>query len=478
MFTNAKKVMIGNKEVESIVTSNGGVIYQKSSGYELSLVSNDYSISVGNSTNLTATLTNNNVPVSGETIKFYEGATEYNDPCTSDNTSQYTISYQGTSYSFTYDNNSYLFSNGSYGGSGYLNIEKSFLSLNNCSMECELSISQPTSPSECGIKIYSSDNSVNEVYAMQLCTWSSDKYVGVYENGDWEFSSNRNMWTDNTYYKLKFILNNNQLTGYIYNSNNELVYSYQFQISSSIAEKMDTFQISVANASTTNGDTFVGNVKNILITPLNNNSQVFSSIGSGVTDSNGVVTKSYTPISNGTKNILAKHTECDNSIIIQTKRILLEDNTEHTYTQTGSRYPNVIGDFQTSEIGDFDLTFKYKSSGYARFYMGSKASFTQPTANPSNGIFIGGDTSVGNFEYGYVQSASRAYQSSVTLASDTYYNIHITRVGSTVTFYSNDTLVGTVSAGYLSNVQDLCLALVYYGGGASRSIKDILLQAI
>ena len=41
MFTNAKQVMIGNKEVQSIVTSNGGVIYQKPGGYNLVLEEKD-----------------------------------------------------------------------------------------------------------------------------------------------------------------------------------------------------------------------------------------------------------------------------------------------------------------------------------------------------------------------------------------------------------------------------------------------------
>lgn len=72
MFTNAKKVMIGNKEVESIVTSNGGVLYERPipDNYAIDLVSDVNSLSSANneSATLTATLTNNNNPVSGGTV--------------------------------------------------------------------------------------------------------------------------------------------------------------------------------------------------------------------------------------------------------------------------------------------------------------------------------------------------------------------------------------------------------------------------
>ena len=69
MFTNAKTVMIGNKEVKSIVTSNGGVLYERK-GYGLSLTSDKSSLSTNESATLTATLTNNYAPVVNETIYF------------------------------------------------------------------------------------------------------------------------------------------------------------------------------------------------------------------------------------------------------------------------------------------------------------------------------------------------------------------------------------------------------------------------
>lgn len=73
MFTNATCVMIGDKEVQSIVTSDGGILYEKSGGggtYNLTLATDKSSLNVNETATLTATLTNNGVGVQGETIAF------------------------------------------------------------------------------------------------------------------------------------------------------------------------------------------------------------------------------------------------------------------------------------------------------------------------------------------------------------------------------------------------------------------------
>lgn len=72
IFDDAKTVMIGNKEVQSIITSNGGVIYEKPSGYNLTLTADKSIIQTNELCTLSATLTNNNTPMAGETIFFYD----------------------------------------------------------------------------------------------------------------------------------------------------------------------------------------------------------------------------------------------------------------------------------------------------------------------------------------------------------------------------------------------------------------------
>lgn len=71
-FDEVDSIVINNKEVQSIISSDGGVIYEKSNGYELTLTSDKSIIQTGESATLSATLTNNNVPMAGETIFFYD----------------------------------------------------------------------------------------------------------------------------------------------------------------------------------------------------------------------------------------------------------------------------------------------------------------------------------------------------------------------------------------------------------------------
>ena len=74
MFTNAKTVIIGNKEVQSIVTSNGGVLYEKSGNYALSLASDKNSLNNGETVILTATLTYDSIGVPNKEVIFYNQA--------------------------------------------------------------------------------------------------------------------------------------------------------------------------------------------------------------------------------------------------------------------------------------------------------------------------------------------------------------------------------------------------------------------
>lgn len=69
-FDDVTSIVINNKEVQSIITSDGGVIYEKPSGWELVLTGDKSVMMTGETATLTATLTNNNVPQSGKSIIF------------------------------------------------------------------------------------------------------------------------------------------------------------------------------------------------------------------------------------------------------------------------------------------------------------------------------------------------------------------------------------------------------------------------
>ena len=80
IFDNATSVVINNKEVQSIVrVSDGAVLYQKaaSHSYALGFSSATYQTDSSGDVTVSVTLTDNGVPVSGETVSFSDGSSVY-----------------------------------------------------------------------------------------------------------------------------------------------------------------------------------------------------------------------------------------------------------------------------------------------------------------------------------------------------------------------------------------------------------------
>ena len=80
IFDNATSVVIGNKEVQSIVrVSDGAVLYQKAQthSYALAFSSATYQTDSSGDVTVSVTLTDNGVPVSGESVSFSDGSSLY-----------------------------------------------------------------------------------------------------------------------------------------------------------------------------------------------------------------------------------------------------------------------------------------------------------------------------------------------------------------------------------------------------------------
>lgn len=79
IFDNATSVVIGNKEVQSIIGPNGEVFYQKaaSHSYALAFSSATYQTDSNGDVTVSVTLTDNGVPVSGETVNFSDATSVY-----------------------------------------------------------------------------------------------------------------------------------------------------------------------------------------------------------------------------------------------------------------------------------------------------------------------------------------------------------------------------------------------------------------
>ena len=98
MFSNAESIYINNKEVESIVTADGGVLYQKDSGYDLLLTCDNpiLSFNDGDACTLSGVLTFNGVVVPDETIDYnimHDGTVLDSGSLTTDDNGEINLNY-------------------------------------------------------------------------------------------------------------------------------------------------------------------------------------------------------------------------------------------------------------------------------------------------------------------------------------------------------------------------------------------------
>ena len=101
MFSNAESVYIDGKEVESIITADGGVLYQKKSGYDLLLTCDKPILSLhdNDSCTVTGVLTLNGVPVQDETVDYsimHNDTTLDSGSLMTDETGEITLDYAST----------------------------------------------------------------------------------------------------------------------------------------------------------------------------------------------------------------------------------------------------------------------------------------------------------------------------------------------------------------------------------------------
>ena len=98
MFSNAESVYIRNKEVASIVTADGGVLYQKDSGYDLLLTCDNpiLSFNDGDACTLSGVLTFNGVVVPDEPIDYnimHDGTVLDSGSLTTDDNGEINLNY-------------------------------------------------------------------------------------------------------------------------------------------------------------------------------------------------------------------------------------------------------------------------------------------------------------------------------------------------------------------------------------------------
>jgi len=309
MFTNATCVMIGDKEVQSIVTSDGGILYEKSStGCALRVSSNKSSIShsLNESATITATLTNDGVGVSGETISFKGISGKYVDNASSANLSKYDIS----SATVTYNSNAYDVQVSHPGGGITTNgvLRLPIIDFTDFTFEAKISASTVQANSYLGLRISSSTGR----YDLTLSDVSGHKYLAFKDETNTGDATSDGMWTTGSYYLLVMTLEGTTLTGTIYNSNYSQLFTYSFSLTSERVSALAYLDVVVADGNPSSGS-MAASVKDIKVTALNS-TLLTENLGTAITNNNGAATLSYVGEAAGSVTIKGEYNALNDSV--------------------------------------------------------------------------------------------------------------------------------------------------------------------
>ena len=216
LFDNATRVVIDNKEVASIVASDGGVLYESEShNYALS-ITGDTIVQSGSSITLTATLTDNGSAVSGETVSIYVDGVRRVDSITDSNGSvdytytgsgkgdvTVTATYGSLTQTYTIEDVVYYNTN-EYSSQASLNISlpsafaiefdvkptsrtnaSAFVGLGTSTTN-ELIIGQMTSAGSCGVRNRTNNSYTTQQSFTTSSTLNSDNHFKLtFDGSDW-----------------------------------------------------------------------------------------------------------------------------------------------------------------------------------------------------------------------------------------------------------------------------------------------------
>ena len=309
MFTNATCVMIGDKEVQSIVTSDGGILYEKSStGCALRVSSNKSSIShsLNESATITATLTNDGVGVSGETISFKGISGKYVDNASSANLSKYDIS----SATVTYNSNAYDVSVSHPGGGITTNgvLKLPIIEFTDFTFEAKISASTVQENSFLGLRIGSS----TERYDLTLSDTAGHKFLAFKDKNNTGSVTTDGMWSTGNYYIIVMSLEGTTLTGTIYDSSYNQLFTHSFSLTSEIVSALSYLDVVVADANPSSGS-MAASVKDIKVTALNS-TLLTENLGNSTTNNNGAATISYVGEAAGSVTIKGEYNALNGSV--------------------------------------------------------------------------------------------------------------------------------------------------------------------
>ena len=200
-----------------------------------------------------------------------------------------------------------------------------------------------------------------------------------------------------------------------------------------------------------------------------------TSLGTAITNSSGVATKSYASTGSGDVSLTAT---CDE---VTATAITIEDcyyysPTEISYTSSSTVVETKICDIFDINGQNFVFEFDIKNGSQTGggWNIGATAQYSPPsTANYR--IYIG--TDAGKFVINNRTNSSSS-NSTGSFSSNTYYHMKLTKSGTTFAGYygDNNTSIASKTASWISSYTDWCIYWINWGG--TNYIKNIKLKKV
>ena len=152
------------------------------------------------------------------------------------------------------------------------------------------------------------------------------------------------------------------------------------------------------------------------------------------------------------------------------------NDTELTYTSTGTKVFNgILTNFLDVANTNFELEFDLKCSNTSSnggLNVGATSQYTPPSS-ANYRLFLG----TGSNQFSFNNRTNTSSESkSGTVTANTYYTMKLTKNGTTVVGYYNNTQIASKTANWLSNYNSYDLYYISWGG--TTYVKNIKIKVL
>lgn len=198
------------------------------------------------------------------------------------------------------------------------------------------------------------------------------------------------------------------------------------------------------------------------------------SIGTAITDENGVATKTYSATGDGDITFSAS---CDEitSNNINIEDCIYYDDTELSYTSSSTNVSNTIAELGNINNFNFVMEFDIKSNGAGGGLNIGASSQHNPPSSANYRLYIGTDSSKFSFNN---RTTSSSNTSTGTVTDGTYYHMKLTKTGTSFVGYygDNNTSIATKTASWISNYTTYNLYWINWS--STNYVKNIKIKKV